>query len=221
MRRILVWLASLVLLAFALVAGLALLQPDRFRVERSIEIAAPPEQIFPLVEDFTQWVKWSPWEHLDPDMKRLFGNPFRGMGSTYSWSGNDQVGEGRMKMRTARLPNGIFIDLSFVRPWKAENQVEFKFDPVPAGTRVTWAMQGPQPFLARAMSLFVKPDAMIGPDFETGLLNLKREAEAEAPAKASVEAPVDAPVDAPADAPVDAPAEAPKSGSVTTGLPLS
>lgn len=201
MRRLLVWLASLILLAVVLVSGLALLQPDRFRVERSIEISTPAERVFPLVEDFTQWVKWSPWEHLDPNMKRLFGNPFRGMGATYSWSGNDQVGEGRMKMRTARLPNGIFIDLSFVRPWQAENQVEFQFAPAPAGTRVTWSMQGPQPFLAQVMSLFFSPEKLVGPDFEKGLLNLKRAAEAEAG--------------------TGKPAEAPKGGAVATSLPIS
>ena len=183
MKRLLVWLASVVLLSFALVAGLALLQPDRFRVERSIEIAVPPDRAFPFVEDFTQWVKWSPWEHLDPDMKRLFGNPFRGMGATYRWSGNDKVGEGRMKITTARLPNGIFIDLSFIRPWKAENQAEFKFDPSPAGTRVTWIMHGPMPFMARVMNLFYDFDRMIGPDFEKGLANLKRTAETEAAAQ--------------------------------------
>ena len=122
MKRLLIGIAAVVLLGLALIAGAALLQPERFRVERSVEIAAPPERVFPLVEDFTQWGKWSPWEHLDPDMKRLFGNPFRGMGASYSWSGNDQVGEGRMKMRTARLPNGVFIDVTFLRPWQAQNQ---------------------------------------------------------------------------------------------------
>lgn len=183
MKRLLVSLASIVLLVIAVVGGLALLQPDRFRVERSVEIAVPPERVFPFVEDFTQWVKWSPWEHLDPNMKRLFGNPFRGMGATYSWSGNDEVGEGRMKITTARLPNGVFINLSFLKPWKAENQVEFKFDPTPTGSRVTWLMHGPMPFSARVMSLFKSFDAMIGPDFDKGLANLKRTAEAEAPAK--------------------------------------
>lgn len=106
-----------------------------------------------------------------------------------------------MKMRTARLQNGIFIDLSFVRPWQADNQVEFKFEPGPAGTRVTWAMHGPQPFLARAMGLFVSTDKLVGPDFEKGLMNLKRTAEAEAAA--------------------DKPAEPPKSGGVAGSHPVS
>ena len=183
MKRGLAWLLGLLVLVGAGTVGLAWLQPDRFRVERSIDIDAAPGEVFPFVEDFTQWVKWSPWEHVDPKLQRLFGNPFRGMGASYVWSGNAQAGEVRLLMRTARLANGVFIDAAIKRPWRGDNQMVFKFDPTSTGTRLTWSLAGPLSFGDRLGSLFRGREARLGPAFETGLANLKRTAEAERPAR--------------------------------------
>jgi hypothetical protein len=45
-------------------------------------------------------------------------------------------------------------------------------------TKVTWAMQGRSPYVAKLMSVFLDLDRLIGKDFETGLANLKNAAEA-------------------------------------------
>jgi hypothetical protein len=42
-------------------------------------------------------------------------------------------------------------------------------------------MEGPSPFIAKVLGLFVNMDRMIGGDFETGLANLKAAAEKGAP----------------------------------------
>lgn len=179
MRRGLAWLAGLAVLLAVVVPALALLQPDRLEVERSIDIDAPATEAIPFVEDFTQWVKWSPWEHVDPNLKRLFGNPFRGMGASYTWSGNDAVGEARLKIRTARLPLGVFIDAGFQRPQRIDGRMAFKFDPLPTGARLTWSLSGPLSFGQRLAAVFESPDARFAPAFETGLANLKRVVEEE------------------------------------------
>ena len=44
-------------------------------------------------------------------------------------------------------------------------------------TDVTWAMDGPAPFVSKIMQVFVNLDNMIGKDFEVGLANLKTVAE--------------------------------------------
>ena len=170
-------LLALLLVVVLGILGYAATLPDRFRIERSIEIAAPPQRIFPLIEDLMQWTRWSPWEKRDPDMKRTFGNPNRGMGATYAWSGNDAVGAGRMKITNARAPTTVNIDLDFIDPFAAHNKVDFKLEPASAGTRVTWAMHGSQPYLAKLMSVFTSMEKMVGPDFETGLANLKQAVE--------------------------------------------
>jgi hypothetical protein len=46
-------------------------RPDSFRVERSTSISAPPEKIFPLINDLHAWEAWSPWERIDPGVKRM------------------------------------------------------------------------------------------------------------------------------------------------------
>ena len=67
-------------------------RPDDFRVQRSAVIKAPPEKIFPFINDFKQWGAWSPYEKLDPGMKRIYGATTAGKGATYAWEGNGNVG---------------------------------------------------------------------------------------------------------------------------------
>ena len=44
-------------------------------------------------------------------------------------------------------------------------------------TNVTWAMDGPLPYLAKVMHLFFNMDKIVGSPFEEGLANLKAIAE--------------------------------------------
>lgn len=52
-------------LAVAAVLLYAATKPDRFRIERSAVIKAPPERIYGQVQDFKAWTAWSPWEGID------------------------------------------------------------------------------------------------------------------------------------------------------------
>ena len=47
-------LGVLVILVIAALA-VAASRPDSFRVERSIVVNAPPDRLFPLVDDFRAW----------------------------------------------------------------------------------------------------------------------------------------------------------------------
>lgn len=155
----------------------AALQPGDFRVERQITIQAPPEKVFALVDDFRQWPAWSPWEKLDPAMKRTLGGPASGKGATYAWEGNDDVGRGRMEILESVAAARLKIQLDFIEPFESSNTTEFSFDAAGGGTKVAWLMRGPMPFISKLMSLFVSMDRMIGKDFEAGLANLKAAAE--------------------------------------------
>lgn len=159
------------------VLGLAAIQPDRFRVQREIVVKAPPEKIYPLIEDFRRWSAWSPWEKLDPAMQRDFGGPPSGKGASYAWSGNDDVGQGRMEITEATPRSRIVIQLDFIKPFAASNVAEFDLVPEAEATRVRWAMHGPSPFLSRIIQVFASMDSLVGKDFEAGLANLKVEAE--------------------------------------------
>ena len=128
--------------------------------------------MFPLLNDFHQWGRWSPWEKLDPNMKRMFDGPPSGPGASYSWSGNDEVGAGRMKIVDAKPGESVTIELEFPKPYAAKNQTTFTLAPAGSGTQVRWAMKGENGFVGKAMSLVMDMDALVGKDFEKGLANL-------------------------------------------------
>ena len=97
----LIAIALVVIIAGVLIA--AATRPDSFRIERSIRVSAPAEKIFHYVNDFHQWGVWSPWEKLDPDMKRSFTGPQSGNGAIYEWQGNGKVAQAmRALTRQAR-----------------------------------------------------------------------------------------------------------------------
>lgn len=165
-----------VLIAIGGLLAYAATRPDHFRLERSTVIAAPPETIRPLIADFRAWRDWSPWEAKDPAMNRTLSGAEAGVGAVYGWEGNGQVGTGRMEI-VEDAPRRVAIKLDFLKPFEAHNLAEFTLAPEAAGTRVTWAMSGPQPFVAKLMSLVFSMERMVGPDFEAGLAALKRRAE--------------------------------------------
>jgi len=159
-------------LAVAGVLVLAATKPDTFRVERKATIKATPEKIAGVLSDFRGWEAWSPWEKMDPAMKRTYSGEAKGKGAAYAWEGNGKVGQGRMQI-TEAAPSRVALDLDFVKPFEAHNKVEFNLAPKGDATEVTWSMVGPVPYPAKIMHVFVDMDAMVGGQFEAGLANLK------------------------------------------------
>jgi uncharacterized protein YndB with AHSA1/START domain len=171
---------TIALVVFLLIAGIlifAATRPDSFRVQRATSIKAPPDRIFPLINEFDRWGAWSPYEKRDPAMKRTRSGAARGQGAVYAWDGNNQVGSGRMEITEASPPSKVVIKLDFFRPFEGHNTAEFTMEPQGDGTRVTWAMYGPASFVSKLMGIFFSMDNMIGRDFEAGLANLKALAE--------------------------------------------
>lgn len=168
---------GLIAVTLLLLLIVASMRPDRFRIERSGSIGAPPPTVFSLVNNFHEWKKWSPWEKLDPSMKTEHSGAAQGVSASYRWIGNKKVGEGQMTIIESKPNDEIRIDLEFLAPWKARNLAIFTFSPEGTGTRVTWAMEGDNPFMMKVMGLFMSMDRMIGRDFEKGLAEMKRAAE--------------------------------------------
>jgi len=175
---------TLLIIALVLVAVIAAvliyaaMQSDDFRIQRALNMKAPPEKIFALLNDFRNWRGWSPWEKLDPALQRKFSGAEAGKGSVYEWEGNKKVGQGRMEITESSPPSRMLIKLDFIKPFEGHNLTEFTFVPRAGGTDVTWSMTGPRPFMMKVMCMFVNMDRMIGKDFEAGLANLKALAEA-------------------------------------------
>jgi hypothetical protein len=161
----------------ALLAVVIATRPSEFHVERSIVINAPPAAAFTQVNDFHRWAAWSPFEKLDPDMKRTFDGPTSGVGAGYGWSGNGKAGEGRMTIVESLAASKIGIRLAFTKPMQATNKATFTFTPTDAGTKVTWAMDGKNNFAAKAFHMVMDMDKLVGGEFEHGLGTLKTIAE--------------------------------------------
>jgi uncharacterized protein YndB with AHSA1/START domain len=171
----LILIALIILVAIALI--LASTKPDTFRIERSINIKAPPEKIFPLIADFHQMNTWSAWEKVDPTMKRSFTGAESGKGAKYAWDGNKEIGQGSMEILEATPLSKVLIKLDFYKPFEAHNMAEFTLTPHGETTTVNHAMFGPSPFISKLMCLFFSMDKMVGPKFEEGLATLKASAE--------------------------------------------
>ena len=168
-------IAVVLAIAIATVLILAATKPNTFTVRRAAVVKAPPEKIFPLINDFHQWGTWSPWEGKDPGMKRTYSGTASGRGAVYAWDGNKNVGSGRMEILDASSPSKIVIKLDFLKPFEAHNTAEFTMLPQGDGaTNISWVMHGPAPFMSKMMQVFMNIDKMVGKDFEIGLSNLKK-----------------------------------------------
>ncbi len=171
------FVAALPVLLIASVVFYAATRPDSFRIERSATIQGGPERIFALVNDFHRWEAWSPWEKIDPQIRRTYGGAGEGTGAIYEWSGNKNIGKGRMEIIESVPSSRVVIKLDFITPFEAHNTVEFILMPQANTTLVTQAMYGPSPFVSRLMGLFFSMEKMVGGKYEEGLASLKALAE--------------------------------------------
>lgn len=147
----------------------------QFEMSRSTTVAAPPERVHVLLDDFREWRKWSPWEELDPELQRTYTGPERGVGSHYEWSGNKKAGQGSMEIIES-TPSAVAVDLRFFKPFEATNITRFDLTPAGGGTQVVWTMTGERSAMMGLMGkLFF--DKAIGKDFDKGLAQLKAAAE--------------------------------------------
>ena len=134
--------------------------------------------IFPLVNELRNWEAWSPWAKLDPAAKNTYEGPPAGTGAAFGWSGNNKVGEGRMLITESRPNELVRLKLEFVRPMKGTNDAEFTFKPESGHILVTWTMSGKYNFVGKAVNLIINCDRMVAGQFDQGLAQMKRLAEA-------------------------------------------
>jgi hypothetical protein len=167
-----VLITLLVIAAVVLAAAIFIAtRPATFRIERSADIEAPAARVFALINDFHEWERWSPWEKLDPAMKKTFSGPSEGPGAVYVWSGNSKAGEGQMTLLSSTPGEHVSIELKFIRPFPATNLAKFQLTRKGAATHVVWSLDGKHKLMSKAFSPFM--DKMVGKDFERGLANLR------------------------------------------------
>lgn len=177
--KIVLGVVVVLVIAIVIILIAAMTRPNEFSVQRSLAMTAPPEIAFAHVNDLTKWEAWSPWEKLDPNVQKTFGDQTAGDGAFYTWNGDGNVGEGTLTITKSQPHEQINFDLKFVRPFACENDVVFTFVPRGDQTTVTWKMDGRHTLFSKIMGLFMSMDKMCGDQFNQGLQSLKTITEAE------------------------------------------
>jgi uncharacterized protein YndB with AHSA1/START domain len=170
---------KIILVIAVLVAAIlifAATKPDTFHIQRSVVVQAPPDKVFPLINDLRNWPRWE-LQDADPTMNRTFSGPDSGVGAISEWSGAGRTGAGRMTISESTPPRSVTVAVDWKRPFTARNINQFTFLPDGSGTRVTWSMHGPNVYMMKLMSVFTDMDRMMGKHFEEGLAKLRAEAE--------------------------------------------
>ena len=174
MIPILFALVFVAILLGVVVAG----RPDEFVVARAIRIAAPPERVFPHVNELRNWEAWNPWGQLDPNCRITYDGPPAGVGASYAWSGNNKVGAGRNTITQSEPDALVGLRLEFLKPMTATNSAQFTFEGEGNQTLVTWTMTGKSNLASKVFGVIVNCDRMIGDQFDKGLAQMKARVEA-------------------------------------------
>lgn len=155
--------------AVLLLAIYVLVTSGKYTVERKLVIACPPQAVFDQVQDLRSWGKWGPWLMHDPKCKMEYSGEREGENRWYSWDGK-VIGAGRLTVVSADAPRRIDQRLEFVRPFKSQCEVYWRFAPVAEGTEVCWGMHGRLPFLFRMLRR--RMTQMLEKDYDFGLARL-------------------------------------------------
>ena len=174
-KTILIILGALI----GLLLILGLMGSKTYHYERSVTIAAPSDVVYGHVSTLGAMDKWSPWNDLDPAMKKTLEGTDGTKGATAKWEGNKDVGKGEQRIDTVMENKGIRTHLTFLEPWQQECNAGVDLAAAGDSTKVTWFMEGENGFMGKVMGVFMDMDAMIGKDFEKGLGRLKTMVEEE------------------------------------------
>ena len=156
--------------------GGAYVLPPEARVERAVEIAAPPEKVFAIAGDLRRVPEWSPWGEADPATSFTFeGEP--GAGQSMRWASNNPlVGTGSEKV-TAFVPNERLVtEIDYGEFGTATSTITLA--PSGGGTKLTRSFVTALPGVVdRWAGLMI--DGSVGAEYEKGLARLKALAEAQ------------------------------------------
>lgn len=146
-------------------------QPNSFKVTRSITIKAPAEVIYNNVIDFKNWPDWLSWLEENPETTVSFPEKTNGINGSYSWE--DSKGKGSMTTLEASNFTSIKQEMRFGE--YPPSMVDWKFTSTHNGaTEVTWSISGENlPFDFKAFNIISGGiEKTIGPQYERSLAKL-------------------------------------------------
>ena len=172
----LVKLLGLLVVIIAVFLGAGMLLPREVTVERSIEIDAPPSDIYPLVANLNANQAWSHWADLDPNATYNYNDVESGVGAQMKWASESRdVGSGQKEITEASENGALTVALDFGD--MGSGTAYWEFDGADAATTATWRLVADMGAGPIGRWLGLKMDDWVGADYERGLANLKAVAE--------------------------------------------
>ncbi|MDP5159002.1 MAG: SRPBCC family protein [Flaviramulus sp.] len=157
------------------IIGLAIyiaVQPNQFSFTRSKLIKAPKSILFNYVNDYKNWPSFSPWIEQEPNSTLTYGNKTSGVDGNYAWNG-EILGEGMMNTTTIEKDKSISQQITFIKPFESESNINWTFENTLEGTLVTWGMEGKQGFMTKLYTTFAGSiEENTATDFDRGLFKL-------------------------------------------------
>lgn len=144
--------------------------PDHKVVERTTQVNATPDAIYPLLTSSAGFQTFNPYRDTDPDLQITFQGPAEGIGAAFAFSGREGNGTQTITAMQENASVTMQIDLgSMGRPVQT-----FTLEPMGEQTRVIWSVESRFGFnpIGRVIGLFL--DGMLGETYERGLENLAR-----------------------------------------------
>lgn len=171
LKRIIVAIVALIII----VVAVGFFLPSGFKVQRSVEMAAPPSKVYPLIAAPRQWKNWTVWNQRDPAMEIEYSGPESGVGAKWSWKSKTE-GNGAMEFTAVTPDQRVEYRLDFP-DLGMTSRGQLLLQPSGAGTRVTMINEGDVGGNPLNRYFAVMMDSLVGSDFEAGLKNLKALAE--------------------------------------------
>jgi len=162
-------------LAFLVVALLVYMgrYSGRMRAEESRLIKVAPEAAYQQVADLAQWQAWNPWlEHAPGAQAEVDG-------IALAWD-VPNVGRGEVRQTGQTPSRALRQRFKFDLPFAFGGRSDWRFEPAPGGTRVTWRFKGRVAFTLRAFAATVQGATAL--DLRFGLDRLAARLEGRPPA---------------------------------------
>ena len=122
---------------FGLFILVGLMLPNKMLVQQSVGIDAPPERIFPFVNNLKEFNRWAPWSGQDNPVYFNYSGPDSGIGARMTWSNDDGGSQtGSQEIIQSNSPSQVTFSVDFGPQGAATTA--FELEATTTGARVTW-----------------------------------------------------------------------------------
>ena len=145
----------------------------KFSYQVTEKFEAPASVIFPYLRDLTLGSQWSPFEKVDPNLKREYIGPSNQVGGKLVFQGNREAGSGSIEILKIEENKIVELRLIMTAPFPADNIVRYELKEEVDGTLLSWTMSGDGGYLGKFLTFFVDCEKLVTDQFRAGLVNLK------------------------------------------------